>query len=161
MLSDMERLYLNNRKVAHLATADRDAAPHVVPVCFAMSDDTLYITIDAKSKRSLSTPQHPLKRMKNIAQNPAVAVVVDRYDEDWAQLGWIMLRGRAEILIDGREHNEAQALLRSRYPQLNRMQIADLPVIAVRIMSTTSWGNLSLASDQCPVASSEVGFLCA
>jgi PPOX class probable F420-dependent enzyme len=122
--------------------ADRDAAPHVVPVCFAICNDTLYVTIDAKPKRSLSTP---LKRLKNIAQNPAVAVVVDRYEEDWGQLGWVMLRGHAEILIDGREHDQAQALLRSRYPQLKRMQIAELPVIAVRIASATSWGNLSLA----------------
>jgi PPOX class probable F420-dependent enzyme len=142
MLSEMERLFLKNRRVAHLATADRDAAPHVVPVCFAICSDTLYVTIDAKPKRSLSTS---LKRLKNIAQNPAVAVVVDRYEEDWGQLGWVMLRGHAEILIDGREHDQAQALLRSRYPQLKRMQIAELPVIAVRIVSATSWGNLSLA----------------
>ena len=93
MLSNMERLFLNNRRVAHLATADRRAAPHVVPVCFAMSNDTLYVTIDEKPKRSLS---RPLKRLRNIAQNPAVAVVVDRYDEDWRQLGWVMLRGHAE-----------------------------------------------------------------
>jgi hypothetical protein len=52
MLSNMERLFLNNRRVAHLATADRRAAPHVVPVCFAMSNDTLYVTIDEKPKRS-------------------------------------------------------------------------------------------------------------
>ena len=142
MLSDIERLFLNNRRVAHLATADRDAAPHVVPVCFAIFDDTLYVAIDAKPKRSLS---NPLKRLKNIAQNPAVAVIVDRYAEDWGQLGWVMLRGRAQILNDGREHDEAQALLRSRYPQLKRMQIAGLPVIALRIVSATSWGNLSLA----------------
>jgi PPOX class probable F420-dependent enzyme len=142
MLSDMERLFLTNQRVAHLATADRDAVPHVVPVCFAMSNDTLYITIDAKPKRSLSTP---LKRLKNITQNPAVSVVVDHYEEDWGQLGWVMLRGLAEILIDGSEHDQAQALLRSRYPQLKRMQIAQLPVIAVRIASATSWGNLSLA----------------
>jgi PPOX class probable F420-dependent enzyme len=142
MLSDIERLFLKNRRVAHLATADHDAAPHVVPVCFAICNDTLYVTIDAKPKRSLSTP---LKRLKNIAQNPAVAVVVDRYEEDWGQLGWVMLRGHAEILIDGREHDQAQELLRSRYPQLKRMQIAELPVIAVRIVSATSWGNLSLA----------------
>jgi PPOX class probable F420-dependent enzyme len=141
MLSEMERLFLNKRRVAHLATADRYAAPHVIPVCFAMFKDTLYITIDEKPKRSLS---RPLKRLQNIAQNPAVAVVVDRYEEDWGQLGWIMLRGHAEILIDGREHDEAQALLRCRYPQLKRMQIAQLPVIAVRIVSATSWGNLSL-----------------
>ena len=87
----------------------------------------------------------PLKRLKNIAQNPAVAVVVDRYEEDWGQLGWVILRGHAEILIDGREHDQAQELLRSRYPQLKSMQIAELPVIAVRIVSATSWGNLSLA----------------
>ena len=141
MLSEMERLFLNKRRVAHLATADRYAAPHVIPVCFAMFKDTLYITIDEKPKRSLS---RPLKRLQNIAQNPAVAVVVDRYEEDWGQLGWIMLRGHAEILIDGREHDEAQALLRCRYMQLKRMQIAQLPVIAVRILSATSWGNLSL-----------------
>ena len=59
MLSDMERLFLKNRRVAHLATADRDAAPHVVPVCFEMCNDTLYVTIDAKPKRSLSTPLKP------------------------------------------------------------------------------------------------------
>jgi hypothetical protein len=56
-----------------------------------------------------------------------------------------LLRSHAEILIDGREHDQAQALLRSRYPQLNKMQIAELPVIAMRIVSVTSWGNLSLA----------------
>jgi len=54
-------------------------------------------------------------------------------EEDWGQLGWVMLRGHAEILIDGREHDQAQELLRSRYPQLKKMQIADLPVIAVRL----------------------------
>ena len=110
-----------------------------------MSNETLYMTIDAKPKRSLITP---LKRLKNIEQNPAVAVVVDRYEEDWGQLGWVMLRGHAEILIDGREHDQAQALLRSRYPQLKRMQITELPVIAVRIVSATSWGNLSLAKSE-------------
>jgi PPOX class probable F420-dependent enzyme len=142
MLSEIERLFLSSRKVGHLATADLHAAPHVVPVCFAISNDTLYVTIDAKPKRNRGTP---LKRLKNIAQNPAVAIVVDRYDEDWGQLGWIMLRGQAEILNDGSEHDQAHALLRSRYPQLQVMQIAELPVIAVRIVNVTSWGNLSLA----------------
>ena len=81
--------------------------------------------------------------MQNILANPTVAVVVDRYDEDWARLGWVMLRGQAEILADGSEHDDAQTLLRSRYPQLAAMQIAHLPVIALRIEQVTSWGNLS------------------
>ena len=107
MLSDDERRFLAHRRVAHLATADARGVPHVVPVCFVVSEGTLYITIDEKPKRN---PGTALKRLRNIAENPAVALVVDRYDEDWALLGWVMLHGHAEILIDGTEHNHAQAL---------------------------------------------------
>jgi PPOX class probable F420-dependent enzyme len=139
MLSERERSFLSRRRVGHLATADRTAAPHVVPVCFAMDADALYITIDEKPKRA----DAPLKRLRNIAENPTVAVVVDRYDDDWTRLGWVMLRGRAEILTGGEEHSRAQAALRERYPQLNEMEIASLPVIALRIERVTSWGNLA------------------
>src|SRR5262245_9062551 len=141
MLSEREREFLAGRRVAYLATADRGAVPHVVPVCFAVAGETLYITIDEKPKR---VSGRALKRVRNIAENPAVAVVVDRYDEDWARLGWIMLHGRAEFLAEGAEHDAAQALLRSSYPQLAAMEIARLAVIAVRIERTTSWGNLSV-----------------
>src|SRR6266511_3772056 len=143
MLSNGERRFLSQQRVAHLATADRRAVPHVVPVCFAVAGETLYITIDEKPKRR---PATALKRLKNIAENPAVAVIVDRYDEDWARLGWVMLRGRAEILREGQEHQDAQALLCSRYPQLAAMQIATYPVIAVRIERTRSWGDLSVGA---------------
>ena len=142
MLSDRERRFLAHRRIAHLATADRRAVPHVVPVCFAISEGTLYITMDEKPKRH---PSMALKRLRNIRENPAVGVIVDRYEEDWALLGWVMLHGHAEILVDGMEHRDAQALLRSRYPQLEAMQIEHHPVIAIRIERTTSWGNLSVA----------------
>jgi PPOX class probable F420-dependent enzyme len=141
MLSERERRFLAQQRIAHLATADRGAVPHVVPVCFAVAGGTLYITIDEKPKRGTA-----LKRLKNIAENPAVAVIVDRYDEDWTRLGWVMLRGRAEILGEGQEHQDAQDLLRARYPQLAAMQITPYPVIAVRIERTTSWGDLSVAA---------------
>lgn len=139
MLSEAQSRFLAHHPVAHLATADSAAVPHVVPVCFAVHAGTLYITIDDKPKR---TPAGALKRVRNILANPAVAVVVDRYAEDWARLGWVMLHGRAEILADGAEHDEAQALLRTRYPQLAAMQIEAHPVIAMRIARVTSWGDL-------------------
>jgi PPOX class probable F420-dependent enzyme len=139
MLSDAQSRFLAHHRVAHLATADAAAVPHVVPVCFAVRDATLYITIDDKPKRA---PGGALRRVRNILANPAVAVVVDRYAEDWSRLGWVMLHGRAAILADGPEHDEAQALLRARYPQLSAMQIEAHPVIAVRIARVTSWGNL-------------------
>ena len=141
MLSERQRRFLDTRRVAHLATADARGVPHVVPVCFAIADDTLFITIDEKPKRRTDAP---LKRLRNVAENPAVAVVADRYDEDWTRLGWIMLRGRAEILSGGAEHARAQARLRARYEQLSAMDIEGLPVIAVRLERVSSWGDLSV-----------------
>lgn len=71
-----------------------------------------------------------------------MAVSVDRWDEDWTRLGWIMLRGEADILSDGPEHDAAQERLRLRYPQYRTMDLAPLPVIAVRIRRVLSWGAL-------------------
>jgi len=139
MLSDPLARFLANRRVGHLATADARGAPHVVPVCFAVSGGALYITIDQKPKGDVRA----LKRLRNIIENPVTAFVADRWDEDWTRLGWIMLRGPAEILANGAEHDRAQALLRSRYPQYQRMELAGLPVIAIRIARVTSWGDLS------------------
>ena len=140
MLSEAERVFLESCRVGHLATADKEAAPHLVPVCFALIDTSLYIAIDEKPKRT----DIPLKRLRNIRENPQVAFTTDRYDEDWRQLGWVMLRGRAEILQPGTEHAEAQTALKGRYAQLGPMRIAHLPVIALRIALVASWGNLSI-----------------
>ena len=93
MLSEPERQFLTHCRVAHLATADRHAVPHVVPICFAVRGNTLYFAVDEKPKRR---PGAVLKRLQNIAENPMVAVVADRYEEDWTRLGWVMLRGRAD-----------------------------------------------------------------
>ena len=139
MLSEEQARFLASRRIGHLATADRRAMPHVVPVCFVESEGTLYITIDEKPKGD----PRALKRLRNIIENPVTAFVADRYDEDWARLGWVMLRGPAEILAAGPEHDRAQALLRSRYPQYQRMALEALPVIAIRVTRVTSWGNLS------------------
>jgi len=140
MLTEPQRRFLDSRRVAHLATADGRAVPHVVPVCFAVGGAALYITIDRKPKGN----PRALKRLRNIAANPSAALVADRYDEDWTRLGWVMVRGRAEILEGGAEHEHAQQLLRTRYRQYQTMAIADLPVISIRIEQATSWGDLSV-----------------
>jgi PPOX class probable F420-dependent enzyme len=139
MLAEPQRGFLEESRVGHLATADAKGAPHLIPVCYAVGDNTLYITVDEKPKRQ----DIPLKRVRNILDNPQAAFVVDRYDEDWSRLGWVMLRGRADILQDGAEHDRAQALIVARYPQLRVMTIADLPVIALRIARVASWGDLT------------------
>jgi len=138
MIPPAARAFLEASRVGHLATADAAATPHVVPVCFACSDTTLYITIDAKPKGSAAG----LKRIRNIVANPRAAFVADHYDEDWSRLGWVLLRGVAEILDAGAEHDRAQALLRARYPQYRAMPIEPLPVIALRVTRVTSWGDI-------------------
>ena len=139
MLSARERRFVDTQRIGRLATADSRAAPHVVPVCFGLSEDRLYITIDQKPKRE---GDRPLKRLRNIAANPRAAIVFDRYDEDWRRLAWVMLHGRAEILVAGPEHDRAQALLQARYEQLAAMRIETLPVIALHIERVASWGDL-------------------
>src|SRR5207253_4769177 len=101
MLSDAERRFLAQQRIAHLATADRRAAPHVVPVCFAIAGSSLYVPIDEKPKRAPVTAPN---RLRNIAENPPAAVIVDRYEEDWARHGWVMLPGHPEILHERQEH---------------------------------------------------------
>ena len=140
MLSEHQARFLASRRVGHLATADGRAVPHLVPVCFAVTEGALYITIDQKPKGNVGA----LKRLRNIIENPVAAFVADRWDEDWTRLGWVMLRGPAEILADGAEHDRAQELLRSRYRQYQGMELAGLPVIAIRIERVTSWGDLSV-----------------
>ena len=135
VLEEDARAFLAGQRVAHLATADAASIPNCGPVCFALAGDTVYMTIDRKPKSG-----RPLKRLRNIAENPNVTLTADHYDdEDWSRLRWVMVRGRAEILERGAEHDEAQALLRAKYPQYRAMDLAPLPVIAIRIERTTSW----------------------
>lgn len=135
------RRFIEARRVAHLATADAAGVPQLQPVCFALAGDTVFIAIDAKPKQG---PPSRLKRLANIAANPAVAILFDHYDEDWTRLGWVMLRGEAAILGPGAAgHAAAQGLLRARYPQYAAMDLAGLPVIAIRITAPARlWGRL-------------------
>lgn len=141
MLSGEQRRFVESMRVARLATADANGAPHVVPVCHALIGGNLYMTIDEKPKRS---DVRAMKRLRNIVENPRAAVVVDRYDEDWSRLAWVMLRGRAEILDAGGEHDRGQARLRERYPQYRAMRLEPLPVIALRIDRVNAWGALAV-----------------
>lgn len=139
-LTPEDLAFLAAMPVARLATADRTGQPHVLPICFVVIEDNLYFTIDEKPK---SGDPRSLKRLRNIADNPQCAVVVDRYDDDWSQLGWVMMRGQAEILESGAEHERAQEALRVRYGPYREMDLAGLPVVAIRIERVARWGNLA------------------
>ena len=100
MLTDEQRRFLETERVARFATVDADGQPHVVPICYALIDDSIFFTIDEKPKRTRTG----LKRLANIRSHPKVALVVDRYDEDWSKLAWVMIQGDARILREGDLH---------------------------------------------------------
>ena len=75
-------------RVARLATADAAGRPHIVPITFAVDGDVVYSAVDAKPKRRTA-----LKRLANIAANPAVALLVDHYADDWNELWWVRADG--------------------------------------------------------------------
>jgi len=82
--------------VARLATAGADGVPHVVPITFAISDDAVFFAIDHKPKTSWN-----LRRLRNIRENPHVAVLVDHYAPDWSTLWWSRGDGQAEVWDSG------------------------------------------------------------
>jgi PPOX class probable F420-dependent enzyme len=117
-------------RVARLATIGPDGQPHVVPIVFALDGETLYSAVDQKPKRT-----RRLQRLRDIESNPRVEVLIDEYDEDWARLWWVKLRGTARVV--GR-HERAAELLRAKYDQYRSEPPAG-PFVVVDIEGRVHW----------------------
>lgn len=140
VLGEDQAAFLVRQRVARLATSDGMGKPHAVPVCFTLARASIFIALDEKPK---SVPLTRLKRVRNILENPAVALIADRYTEAWDLLAFVMVRGRAELLDSGtEEHAAAVRLLRGKYHQYEAMRIEENPVIAIRTEGAASWGAL-------------------
>ena len=82
--------------------------------------------------------------MHNILANPRVALVIDRYSDDWSKLAYLLIQGSAALLPPGAaEHSHGVALLRERYAQYLAMPIEQQPVIVIRPASVIEWGAIS------------------
>lgn len=120
--------------VLRLATADADGRPHLVPATFAVDGDTVVIAVDHKPKRHTD-----LKRLRNIEENSAVALLVDHYEDDWDQLWWVRADGEARVLAN----EDAQALvglLVDKYAQYRETRPAG-PVIEITVSRWSGWSS--------------------
>ena len=141
-LSTEQLDFVNAERAGRLATADANGEPHVIPVCYAYDSNSFYIALDAKPKR---VAPRQLKRIRNILENPQVALVIDRYSDDWSRLAYLLVRGTAELIPPGEdEHKRATALLRERYAQYQTMSIHEQPVIGIRPASVVAWGAIKV-----------------
>lgn len=130
------RELLTESRIGHLATSTRRGKPQVVPVCYVFDGSSIYSPIDEKPKRR--NPSQ-LQRILNIAENPEVCLVVDHYEEDWSGLKYVIVRGTAEIVQEGREHARAVLLLRRKYKQYRHMKLEERPAIKIRPLSIIAW----------------------
>jgi len=128
---------LTSARGGHRATADENSRPHVIPVCFSTDGRYIYSVLDQKPKRTALTR---LRRVKNILANPQAALLVDHYEEEWGNLWYIMVSGRADLVMEGQEQTDAVALLREKYQQYRDMDIALNPVIKITPDNIVSWG---------------------
>jgi PPOX class probable F420-dependent enzyme len=125
-------------RVARLATVRADGRPHLVPIVFALDDDTVYSAVDAKPKRS---PE--LRRLDNIRANGRVELLIDHYEEDWSRVWWVRLVGSARVVEEGPDHERGLSVLREKYPQYDTWP----PLGAVVVIEIEAWRGWSAAPD--------------
>lgn len=143
-LTEAESAFVYRQRVARLATADADGHPFVVPVCYAFDGQRFYTPLDEKPK---SVEARRLKRVRNIEARHEASLLIDQYSDDWSQLAYVLIAGRAEIVPPGHAlHGQALPLLRERYIQYRTMALETLPVIVITPERISAWG-LALTGD--------------
>jgi PPOX class probable F420-dependent enzyme len=141
-ISNAIQAKLEEARVARLATLDAEYGPHIVPVCFVYDGKVFYSAVDGKPKRD--APER-LARLRHITASPQIALVVDEYQEDWGQLWYILVRGKAQLIPNSAHQERAQAIrqLRAKYPQYAAAMLPDdSPVIRINPVRITSWGRI-------------------
>jgi len=135
MLTAQLRERFASRRVARLATVRPDGAPHLVPVVFATSGDTVWLAVDAKPKRTTR-----LQRLTNLRHDPRCALLADHYEEDWSRLWWVRADGVATVVDEPGPDHPGVAALVERHPQY-RVQPPAGPLVVVRVERWSGWSS--------------------
>ena len=138
---DPVQRFINTHVVARLATADSNGHPHVIPFCYAFDGEHIYFVVDQKPKRQTGKP---IKRIRNMLENPRAAIVIDDYDDDWTQLAYVLITGTTALVDNETEYDRLLVLLRERYPQYWGMELTFANNSMVRITPTKvhAWGKI-------------------
>ena len=132
-MNSWERGRLDAAPVARLATVRPEGTPHLVVITFARDGDRLVTAVDQKPKRTSA-----LQRLRNIEVHPDVSLLVDHYEDDWAQLWWVRVDGVAEVVTEEPRRAELLPPLVAKYPAYRDEPPAG-PVLVIDVRRTTSW----------------------
>jgi PPOX class probable F420-dependent enzyme len=134
------RDFLKLARVARFATSDHSGIPHNIPVCFWFDEAAhFYFVIDEKPKRLTDIG---LKRVRNIAENPQVALIIDHYEEDWSCLAQVLIYGQANMVEDANDYMLALRNLRDKYLQYRALMLSfeKNPMIRIEVARVQAWG---------------------
>ena len=137
--SDVEE-FIERARVARLATIDSEFKPHLVPVVFVFDGNSFLIPID--EKRKTAKPEK-LKRIRNIKDNPNVALLIDNYSEDWTRLTFVTIQGKASVARKTEQNihlREAYKKLMTKYPQYQKVGVGETCII-IAPEKVVSWSN--------------------
>ena len=137
-LDEHESAFIVKQRVARLAPADEKGSPHLVPICYAFDGQYFYTPLDEKPK---SVGNEKLRRVRNIEARHEASLLFDQYDDDWSQIGYVLIHGAARVIqAEDEMHEHAIKLLRQRYQQYRTMALEKRPVIVITPDRVTSWG---------------------
>ena len=132
--------FIERARVARLATVDFASKPHLVPVVFVFDDNHFFIPVD--EKRKTAKPEK-LKRIKNIKDNPNVALLIDNYNEDWTKLAFVMIQGKASVATKEEGNiqvRQAYKKLMIKYLQYQKVGLGERCII-ITPKKVASWRN--------------------
>ena len=125
-LKTRETKFLQAHELCRLATASKGCRPHVVPVIYALDGEDIVIAVDYKTKK-----------LKNLRENPKVALVVDEYRPNRG----LMVEGDCEIFERGKEYLRLLQILFDRFVfyRRNPWGEGESPILKIRPTKVVMW----------------------
>ncbi len=122
-----EEAFLKSNEVCRLATASMDGRPQVTPVVYAMDGAGFVIAVD-----------YGTKKLKNVKENPSVALVVDKLRPTRA----VTVEGICKVYERGEEYLRLLDLLMKKFESYrkNPWGEGESPIFRITPTKAVSWG---------------------
>jgi PPOX class probable F420-dependent enzyme len=124
--------------VARLATLRADGSPRLVPITFVVMGGLVCSAVDDVKPKTT----RQLARLRDIAHDPRVGLLVDHYAADWSQLWWVRVDGTAEVQESGTLYDASMRALARKYLPY----AAAPPAGPLVVISPTRWTGWTAAS---------------
>jgi len=122
-----EEAFLKANEVCRLATASKDGRPQVTPVMYALDGVGFVVAVD-----------YGTKKLKNVRENPNVALVVDRLRPTRA----VSVQGTCKVHERGAEYRRLLDLLMVRFEfyRKNPWGEGESPIFRITPTKAVTWG---------------------